>query len=79
MTPAVRLGLRAALVGVTSLLVQLQQSAAWDGALLRAAITGAVLAALEVLTPLNALVGVAKPPVHLQANPGTAKKQGSPL
>lgn len=55
-----RLVLRAVLVGVTSLLVQLQQSATWDSALLRSAIVAAILAALEVATPLNAVVGLAK-------------------
>lgn len=55
--PQVRLALRAVLVGVTSLVVQLQQNAAWDTALLRSAIIGAILAALEVFTPVNAVVG----------------------
>lgn len=60
MTPTIRLILRAVLVGVTSFLVQLQQSTNWDNALWRAAIPAAILAALEVLTPLNAVVGPTK-------------------
>lgn len=71
--PQIRLALRAVLVGVTSLLVQLQQSAEWDNALLRSAITAAILAALEALTPLNAVVGVGKTST-LHKLPGKAKK-----
>ena len=60
LSPTARLILRAALVAVTSLLVQLQASATWDAALLRSAIVAAVLSALEVLTPLNSTVGFGK-------------------
>lgn len=59
-SPQIRVALRALLVGVTSLLVQLQQNAAWDTALLRSAIISAILAGLEVLTPLNTVVGPGK-------------------
>lgn len=66
--PQIRLALRAVLVGVTSLLVQLQASAAWDNALWRSAIPAALLAGLEVVTPLNATVGIAKT-AHVAADP----------
>lgn len=59
-SPQLRVALRALLVGVTSLLVQLQQSAEWDQALLRSAIVAAVLAGLEVFTPINPVVGPGK-------------------
>lgn len=58
--PQIRLVLRAVLAGLLTLGTQLQQSAAWDNALLRSAIVAAVLAALEVFTPLNAVVGPTK-------------------
>lgn len=60
MTPTIRLILRAVLVGVTTLLTQLQQSHGWSTALVEAAVVAAILAGLEVLTPLNALVGPLK-------------------
>lgn len=58
--PQIRLALRALLAGLLTLGTQLQQSAAWDNALLRSAIVAAVLAALEVFTPVNAVVGPGK-------------------
>lgn len=73
MSPSIRLALRAVLVGVTSLAVQLQQNAAWDTALLRSAIIGAVLAALEVFTPVNAVVGPGKTEA-VRKLPGKAAK-----
>lgn len=60
-SPILRLILRAILAGVTTFATQLQQSTNWDRSLISGAIVGAVLAAAEVLTPLNASVGVAKP------------------
>lgn len=60
MNPTVRLILRALVVGATTFGVQLQQSTVWDSALLRAAIVAAILAGLEALTPLNAVVGPGK-------------------
>lgn len=61
MTPTVRLVVRALVVGLTTLLTQLQQSASWDKAIVEAAVVGGILAGLEVLTPLNPNVGVGKP------------------
>lgn len=61
MTPAIRLGLRALVAGLTVFLTQLQQSASWDKSLVEAAIAAGVLAGLEYLTPLNPTVGVGKP------------------
>ena len=61
MTPTVRLILRALLVGVTTLLTQLQQSHGYTTSLVEGAIVAAVLAGLEVVTPLNAVVGLGKP------------------
>lgn len=58
--PQIRLALRALLAALLSLAVQLQQNAAWDNAVIRSAIIGAVLAALEVFTPVNAVVGPGK-------------------
>ena len=55
--PKVRLVGRAVVVGVSVLVAQLQAADHWDGALLRAAAVAGVLAAVEVLTPLNQLVG----------------------
>jgi len=55
-----RLAVRALAVGLTTLLVQLQQSSSWSTAVVEAAVVAAVLAALEVLTPVNALVGFGK-------------------
>ena len=60
MSPTVRLIVRAILAGVVAFATQLQQSTNWDRSLISGAIVGAVLAAAEVLTPLNATVGVAK-------------------
>lgn len=60
MTATWRLALRAVAVGLTSFLVQIQGSTAIDAAILKAAIVGGILAALEVLTPLNAVVGLNK-------------------
>lgn len=57
-----RLVLRAVLTGLTTLLIQLQQSSGWDTAVVEAAIVAGVLASLEALTPLNALVGLGKKP-----------------
>lgn len=71
--PQLRLVLRAVLVGLITLGEQLQQSAAWDNALFRSAITGAILAALEVFTPLNALVGPTKTETTTKI-PAKAKK-----
>lgn len=71
MTPQVRVAARAALVGVTSLLAQLQASTSWDSALIRSGIISAVLAGLEVLTPLNGVVGPGKD-AHVAADPTPA-------
>lgn len=60
-SPTVRLIVRAILAGVVAAGTQLQQSTNWDRSLISGAIVGAVLAAAEVLTPLNPTVGVAKP------------------
>ena len=62
MSPTVRLIVRALLVGVVTAGEKLQSSSSWDRALIAGAIVGGVLAAAEVLTPLNATVGVAKTP-----------------
>ena len=61
MGPTARLIARAVIAAVLSLLAQLEASDTWDGALLRSAIAGAILAALEYLTPLNQTVGPGKP------------------
>lgn len=58
--PVVRLLGRAVLVALVSAVTQINQAGetiAW-----RAILTGAVLAAFEVLTPLNSTVGVGKKP-----------------
>lgn len=60
MTPALRLAARAFAAGLTTFLVQLQQSATWDKSLIEAAIVAGVLAGLEYLTPLNTVVGPGK-------------------
>lgn len=62
MTPKVRLVLRAVAVGAGTAGSQLQASASWDSTVVRAAAIGGGLAALEVFTPLNALVGAGKKP-----------------
>jgi len=59
-TPTVRLILRALLVGVASAAGQLQSSSSWDRSILVGAIVAGVLAAAEVLTPLNSTVGPGK-------------------
>ena len=57
--PVVRLIGRAVLVGVTSILVQIQSS---TGAIVwHSILVAGVLAAAEVLTPLNSIVGLGKP------------------
>lgn len=59
-SPIARLIGRAVLVALISAVTQLNQAGetiAW-----RAILTGAVLAAFEVLTPLNSTVGVGKKP-----------------
>lgn len=58
--PTVRLVLRAIIAGLLALGAQLQASDNWDGTLIRSAVVAAMLAALEYLTPLNALVGPTK-------------------
>lgn len=60
MTPSLRLALRALISGLTVFLTQLQQSTTWDKSLIEAAIVAGVLAGLEYLTPLNAVVGPGK-------------------
>lgn len=60
MSPQFRLGLRALAAGLTTFLVQLQGSTSWDAGLVKAAIVSGVLAGLEYLTPLNAVVGPGK-------------------
>ena len=60
-SPILRLVLRAILAAVTTFATALQQSTNWDRSLISGAIVGAVLAAAEVLTPLNATVGPTKP------------------
>lgn len=57
--PYVRLAVRALVVAAGSLVVQLQASDRLDSSVLRAALLGAALAGLEVLTPLNPSVGPA--------------------
>lgn len=58
-SPTVRLIARAVVVALTSFLVQIQGAAVTTD-LLKSAIIGAVLAGLEVATPLNKTVGVKK-------------------
>lgn len=60
MSPELRLVLRALIAGLTVFLTQLQGSTAWDAGLVKAAIVAGVLAVLELLTPLNAVVGLNK-------------------
>lgn len=60
MTPTLRLVLRALVAGLTVFITQLQQSATWDKGLVEGAIVAGVLAGLELVTPLNASVGVGK-------------------
>lgn len=60
MKPKIRLASRSVLMGVTTMLVQLQGQASWDHALIRSAIVSAVLASMEVLTPMNGQVGINK-------------------
>ena len=60
MTATTRLVLRAIVAGVTVFLTQLQQSSTWDKGLIEGAIVAGVLAGLELVTPLNASVGVGK-------------------
>lgn len=60
LTPQLRVALRAFAVGVGVALESLQASGSWDGAVVRGAIIAGSLAALEVFTPLNALVGPGK-------------------
>lgn len=60
MSPTVRLIVRAVLAGVVTAGTQLQQATSWNASLVAGACVGAVLAASEVLTPLNPAVGVAK-------------------
>jgi hypothetical protein len=58
--PYIRIAGRALLAAVLAFAAQVQASDNVDGTLLRSALVGAVLAAAEVLTPLNQTVGVAK-------------------
>ncbi len=60
-SPVGRLVGRAIVAGLLSFLALLQASDSWDWSVVRAGLVGAVLAAVEVLTPLNATVGVNKP------------------
>ncbi len=60
MTASTRLVLRALVVGLTVFLTQLQQSSTWDKGLIEGAVVAGVLAGLELVTPLNASVGVGK-------------------
>lgn len=60
MSATVRLVARALVAGLTVFLTQLQQSAAWDKGLIEGALVAGVLAGLELVTPLNASVGVGK-------------------
>ena len=60
--PVVRLIARALVAGAAAFVAQLQASESWDAALLRSALIAAVLAAVEVLTPVNAVVGAWKKP-----------------
>jgi hypothetical protein len=57
--PIVRLAARALLVAVTAFLTQIQGSD-WDTVTVKAALIGAVLAAVEVFTPINPNVGPLK-------------------
>ncbi|CAB4173794.1 hypothetical protein UFOVP1186_14 [uncultured Caudovirales phage] len=57
--PLVRLAVRALLVAVTAFLTQIQGSD-WDAVTVKAAVVGAVLAAVEVFTPINPNVGPLK-------------------
>jgi hypothetical protein len=53
----VRLAVRAAVAGVSVFVATLQANATWDSALLKSAVTAALLASLEFFTPLNPTVG----------------------
>lgn len=59
-SPVARLVARALIAGLTSFLV-LTKGQDWDWSIVGGAIVASVLAALEVLTPLNPNVGVGKP------------------
>lgn len=61
LTPTLRLVGRAITAFLLSFLTQLQAAESWDSSLLRAAVVGGVLAAIEVGTPLNSTVGLGKP------------------
>lgn len=60
MSAPLRLALRALIAGLTVFLTQLQQSTTWDKGLIEGAIVAGVLAGLELVTPLNPVVGVGK-------------------
>lgn len=56
-SPKVRLIVRAVLAGVAALVASLQANPSYDKAALVAAVTAGAWAAIEVLTPVNGLVG----------------------
>lgn len=60
LTPNVRLILRAGVVFAATTLEQLRDSSTWTTALVTGAVIGGILAGLEVLTPINGLVGLGK-------------------
>lgn len=58
--PTVRLALRALVAGASVFIERVQGSADWNHALVSGALVAAALAAVEVFTPVNAIVGVGK-------------------
>lgn len=60
MSATTRLIVRAVIVGVSTVLVQLSNSSSWSTAVIEAAVVAGVLAAVEALTPVNPSVGLGK-------------------
>jgi len=62
--PRVRLAGRALFAGLAVAVAQLQADGDFSSAALKSAAVAGALAAFEILTPFNALVGLAKQDVH---------------
>ncbi len=65
--PRVRLAGRALFAGVAVAVAQIQGSGDFSSSAIKAAAVAGALAAFEILTPINALVGLGKQDVHEDA------------